>query len=120
MHETEPCRPRRFLRFSLRGLLVLVAVCSVWLGIAFHRAREQSQAVAAIQASGGFVYYDYHIVDDAPEPSLTSTVPGWLLENLGIDFFHDVVDVTFDEKTSEDDLAVLECLPKTRMVWLCG
>jgi hypothetical protein len=35
---------RRFLRFSMRGLLVLVAVCSVWLGIAFHRAREQAQA----------------------------------------------------------------------------
>jgi len=34
---------RRFLRFSVRGLLVLVAVCSVWLGIAFQRAREQAR-----------------------------------------------------------------------------
>jgi hypothetical protein len=35
------------LRFSLRGLLVLVAICSVWLGMAFQRAREQVRAVAA-------------------------------------------------------------------------
>jgi hypothetical protein len=41
-----PISLRRFLRFSLRGLLVLVAVCSVWLGIAFQRAQEQARAAA--------------------------------------------------------------------------
>jgi hypothetical protein len=43
---------RRLVQFSLRGLLVLVAICSVWLGIAFHPARQQARAVAAIKSGG--------------------------------------------------------------------
>jgi hypothetical protein len=57
--QPEPSRFRGLLQFSLRALLVLVAVCSVCLGIAFHRAREQARAVSLIESLGGTVTYDY-------------------------------------------------------------
>jgi hypothetical protein len=89
-----PKRGRRFLRFSLRGLLVVVAICSVWLGIAFHRAREQARLVALIEANGGHVFYDYHEVDSKIFVDATSRTPAWLLDSLGVDFFHDVAHVS--------------------------
>src|SRR5687767_4676313 len=93
----------RFLRFSLRGLLVVVAICSVWLGIVFHRAREQARAVAAIKSAYGYVFYDYQRTEwDSFDQWGTSDVPRWLLENLGVDFFHDVTLVVFDVLPIED------------------
>jgi hypothetical protein len=88
---------RRWLRYSLRTLLVLITALGIWLGIAFQRAREQAHAVARIRDFGGYVFYDFHGVES---PSYnqwqTSKVPHWLLENLGVDFFHDVRLVVFD------------------------
>ena len=40
---------RRFLRFSVRGLIVLVLVIGVWLGWLVRSARIQREAVAAIR-----------------------------------------------------------------------
>src|SRR5688572_15339926 len=82
-----PPKPwRRFLRFSLCGLLVLVAVCSVLLGIAFHRAREQARAVAIIEAHCGSVMYDYNqMMTDYFDVKARSRMPEWLLESLGED-----------------------------------
>ena len=51
------------MQFSLRALFVLVAVCSICFGLAFHRAREQARAVAAIKSAGGYVFYDYQGVE---------------------------------------------------------
>jgi len=95
--------PRQFLRFTLRGLLVLVAVCSVWLGIAFQRAREQAREVAAIRSAGGDVYYEYQGLDyddrrwDLVDVYATSRLPVWLLNALGVDFLHDVTFVDVNE-----------------------
>jgi hypothetical protein len=107
-----PRRTRRFLRFSLRALLIVVAICSVWLGIAFHRAREQARAVAGIKAVPGYVFYDFQV--DAAEgidPSATSDVPSWLLDSLGVDFFHNVTVVGFEgPPVTDDQLAAIESL----------
>src|SRR5262245_59740812 len=117
-----PKRGRRFLRFSLRGLLVVVAICSVWLGIAFNRAREQARAVAAIRAMGGNVQYDFYTSGFDPftaGPEPTSELPGWLLESLGIDFFHDVTQAQFvGVGITDDDLWILEALPQIRQVFI--
>jgi hypothetical protein len=114
--EQRSTSPRRFLRFSLRGLLVLVAVCSVWLGIVFHRAREQARAVAAIRAAHGYVVYDYQGGESGP--FATSEVPSWLLDNLGVDFFHNVTDVLFDRVPVNDDvLAAVSRLPEVRYLF---
>jgi hypothetical protein len=49
---------RRWFRFSLRTLLILMTVLGVWLGFTVHRVRLQSRAVQAIEAAGGQIAYD--------------------------------------------------------------
>ena len=47
---------RRWLRFSLRTLLVLMTVLGValgWLGVQVNRVRKQRDAVAWVQQVGG-------------------------------------------------------------------
>jgi hypothetical protein len=122
--EATPPR-RRWLRYSLRTLLVLIAALGIWLGIAFHRAREQARAVAALKSHAG-VYYDYQVlnlnsIEDALQSideSATSDVPEWLLDGLGVDFFHDVTLVYLfgDPPADDNTLAALTPLRKLRFL----
>jgi hypothetical protein len=114
-----PPKPwRRFLRFSLRGLLVLVAVCSVWLGIAFHRAREQARAVAIIKHHSGYIVYDYNQLPTGFfDFKARSGIPEWLLDILGEDFFHDVTYVKAD-RVRDDVLEVICGLREIRLLIL--
>ncbi len=53
-------KPRRRLQFSLRTMLVLVVICSLpcgWLGMKLKQAKEQREAVNAIERLGGIVLY---------------------------------------------------------------
>jgi hypothetical protein len=73
---------RRFLRFSLRTLLVSVVVLSVplgWFAMQIERARRQREAVRAIVEVGGTVTYTLR----ADEPELWAgcekePIPTWL------------------------------------------
>ena len=51
-----PAKRRRWLRFSLRGLLLLTAIVACWLGVQVNKAREQQAAIAAIDEAGGTVW----------------------------------------------------------------
>jgi len=48
---------RRFLRFSVRWMIVIVLVIGGWLGWLVRNARIQRDAVAAITKAGGDVIY---------------------------------------------------------------
>jgi internalin A len=48
---------RRYLRFSVRGLIVLVLMIGLGLGWLVRSARIQREAVAAINRAGGSVHY---------------------------------------------------------------
>ena len=79
---------RRWLRFSLRGLFVIVTVIAIWMGISVHQIRTQRDAVRQIQAAGGTVMYDYHEVS----PRTVSTAgkprgPEWLRNLAGPELF---------------------------------
>ena len=50
-------RPK--LRFSLRLLLLVVTLLSLWLANQANRAKRQKLAVSAVQEFGGQVRYDY-------------------------------------------------------------
>jgi len=49
---------RRYLRISLRAMLVAVLLCGVALGMFVHRAERQRAAVAEIERLGGYVGYE--------------------------------------------------------------
>ena len=50
---------RRWLRLSVRGLMILVLILGGGLGWIVHRAKTQRVAVAAIEKAGGWVRYDW-------------------------------------------------------------
>src|SRR5436305_7011209 len=85
---TPPCR-RRWLRFSLRTLLLACVVLGIffgWLGNTVIRVRRQRQVVAQIGAVGGQVCYDYrrylgligdhHNYSPPPGPKLVNALFG--------------------------------------------
>jgi hypothetical protein len=43
----------RLLRFSLRGILLIVSDFAIWLGIAVHQIRTRHAAVNQSQPAGG-------------------------------------------------------------------
>jgi len=82
-----PSKPRRrWFQFSLRTLLVLLTVLCVWLGVTVNRARKQREAVAAIEALGGYVRYEYQYGSGQEPPG-----PKWLRELIGEEYFVSVV-----------------------------
>ena len=78
---------RRWFRFSLRTLLLLVTLCSVgfaWFGLKVHRSREQRAAVEALEKIGAVVRYGY---DPQYRDGSLSGTP-WLRAYLGRRLLH--------------------------------
>ena len=88
-------------QFSIRSLLVLtvaVAIPCSWLAVEMKAAREQREAVEAIQEVNGYVAYDWQFVSDEILRTSNCRIaqppgPVWLRNLLGDDFFGSVSDV---------------------------
>ncbi len=84
---------RRFLRFSVRGLIIVVLVIGVWLAWIVRCARIQREAVAALQTAGGTVHYngERRVPWDGPDEftiyGARPMAPPWLIDLVGIDYF---------------------------------
>ena len=116
-------RPRRWLRFSLRALLVLVTVFGVWLGIKVNQARRQKEAVAALKALGMHFYYAHQRDDAYPHgiaPGRELDVPEWLDNLAGPDFFRTVISVQGSSPVSDEDLFHLAGLPYIERLYVTG
>jgi hypothetical protein len=96
-----PCR--RFLRFSVRGLIVLVLVVGAGLGWLVREARIQRDAVAAIKRAGGSVRYDWEWRNGNAAPR--NCPPKWLEDSLGVDYFGQVVVVALTPSAPDAALA---------------
>lgn len=105
---------RRRLQFSLRTLLVALTIISIWLGIEINADRRKREAVDAIQAAGGKVFYDYQLrFPGGFARNADPNAPRWLRKLLGDDFFGDVVDVDLNRAQINDEwLARLNDLPR--------
>ena len=74
---------RRYLRISLRGLIVLVLVLGSVLGWIVSRAKVQRDAVAAIERAGGSVKYEWEWKDGRFNPTEKPWWPKWLMDHIG-------------------------------------
>ncbi len=62
---------RRFFRYSLRTLMLVVTVFCVWMGITANQARDQKQAVEVVLGLGGTVLYEHEIDGfESPDPRI--------------------------------------------------
>lgn len=118
--------PRRWLRFSLRSLLLVVTGLSIWLGLHLDAVRRQSAAIAEVKRLGGRACYDYQYAGDGELTEGESPSPVWLFGWLGPDFFHDVVFVDMSRnadgqentQTTDEIKAVLPDFRELRTLYL--
>ena len=114
--------PRRFLRISLRTLLIVTTLAGAWLGYEINLARRQKESVAAVRRLGGWVYYDYQLNGEKYDPTGQSPVPnflrGWLDEDLVSTVVHvnlvynDVGPRLDNQQTTDEGLRHLGGFPK--------
>lgn len=96
-----PEHRRRYPTFSLRTFFVTLTACAVWLGIIVHQAREQREAVKAIETLDASVSYDWGFTDPR-RPS----GPDWLRRIVGDDYFQTatVVSIWTPEPVTHSDV----------------
>ena len=98
MPEPTPITCRRWLRFSVRTLFVLMLLVSVPLAWKANRVQSQRQAVWEIRNAGGTIRYSYqrsHEMNafDNDVKGAVAPGPAWIRSVVGDDFFADVVSV---------------------------
>src|ERR1051325_8598191 len=116
-------RPERWPQFSLRGLLLTLTILSVWLGVKVQHTTAQKRVVAAIRSDFGHSIYDYQWPTETSTVDLqaTSPVPQWLIDLLGVDFFHDVVYVVLDSPSVTDaTLERLDAFAQLKFVFIAN
>jgi hypothetical protein len=119
--EAKPARPRRrWLRFSLRTLLVGVTLLCVALGFWVNGAQRQRRAVAAVWAIGSRVevQYDYQAPGAAVEGELPA--PDWLCRLLGVDYFAEMTSVLIPTGSTDATAAHMGGLPALVVLSLDG
>jgi hypothetical protein len=80
--ETPRKRPWwRYLRLSVRGLMLVVLAVGGCLGWWLHLARVQRQAVAAIRGAGGTISYERDVPGDPSTPGWRR----WVAEHVDVD-----------------------------------
>ena len=110
---------RRYLRFSLRGLIVIVLVIGAGLGWVVRNARIQRDAVAAIQrGTTAFVRYDWEWKDGEEITGGAPWGPNWLVDRLGVDYFGHVTSVTRWD-SADSDMPFVQIGQLSRLEDLC-
>jgi hypothetical protein len=116
---TDPIsRPwRRYPRFSVRGLIVLVLLIGRGVGWMVRGARIQREAVTAITRVGGSVQYDW---EDAEGniPGKPPWAPRWLADLIGIDYFGHVISVTLSRTEAGTVIEQVGLLDQVEMLML--
>jgi hypothetical protein len=96
---------RRFLRFSVRGLIVFVLVIGVWLGWVVRQAQVQRDAVSAINRAGGHITYDIDLRNEVFPWNKLSACRRVIGEYVGIDVVSHVIYAHIDVTPSNNDAA---------------
>ncbi|MEZ6072837.1 MAG: hypothetical protein R3C10_21880 [Pirellulales bacterium] len=112
---------RRWFRFSLRTLLIVMILFAVWCGNASYKAQRQKRALEALGKLDLRIHFDYQKRGSGGY-STKSQLPGpeWLSRLIGEDYFRDVVEVStaFGGPMSSEGMVHLAALPNIESLYL--
>ena len=119
---------RRRFRYSLRILIVAIAVVAAWLAWFVVPAVQQREAVAHFQDKGGMVFYEYQcdeagvLLPHAERYRVKPRGPRWLRRLSGVDLFNKAVVLDLSAvEVRDEDLGPLGDLPRLQsLVFLRG
>jgi hypothetical protein len=123
-------RKRRWLTFSLRGALLLLAILAVFLAREVSRVRTERRVARQIRDLGGDVFPGYRDDESGkPKGFVPTGVPKWLIDFVGEDYFLTIVTVNFDDvptkphtvhasQATDEVLALLKETPNVRELLL--
>ncbi len=109
---------RKFPRFSVRGLIVVVLVIGAGLGLIVRQTHVQRDAVAAITKTDGSVLYDWQWSNGKLNPQGNPGAPKWLVDLIGIDYFGHVTEATLTRKATDAELAQVGRLIRLQVLTL--
>ena len=110
---------RRSLQFKLRSFLLILAIVCIWLGWYSVRVQQQREAVDWVLKNGGAVRYDYEYQGQKFIPDSQPSVPKWLLDTLGAEYFSAVTWVKLSNMPKQvSDVTPLAGLANLKELWL--
>lgn len=118
---------RRWLQFSLRGLLVALTLLGVWLGLHVERVKRQQLAVAVWSGLGADISYRHELTRAKNgtlyfDSSVPPPGPVAVRRLLGDKHFETPVrlHLVTSQKISADDFAALAGLPELQTLEIYG
>ena len=106
-----------WFRVSLRTALVVVTLLCVLLAVKAKQIRDQKQAVDAIRAAGGRIYFDDQLDPDSCAPVNATWARRWLNKYVGSDYVAKVSLVTLyptKDSTADEQVEMLAGIPYLR------
>jgi Leucine Rich repeat len=109
-----------YVRFSIRGLIVLVLLIGAGLGWLVRRAHVQRDAIVAIRRAGGSVLYDWEWNNGKSVPGGIPWASKWLVDLIGIDYFAHVTSVSLRPTPSDSAIVEVGRLTQLERLQLIG
>jgi hypothetical protein len=119
MEQTKP--RRRWLKFSLGGLLLAITLLCLLFGWQADRVARQRRAVEMVERLGGYVAYEHQWYESPPfshyNPRIEPRGPRWLRGLVGEDWFRTVALVSFERGIGADRTTASVPKPVTIAEW---
>jgi internalin A len=93
--------PRRYLRVSVRALILFVLLFGAATGWIVRSARIQRAAALAIKKDCVSLLYDWQRYSGKPASKGTPRAPAWLTDLIGVDYFGHVTDVAVNARATD-------------------
>jgi internalin A len=106
---------RKFVRFSVRRLILVVFVIGAGLGWIVRQAHIQRDAVAEIMKAGGSVRYDWDWSEGKSIPGGECWAPRWIVDIIGVDYFGQVTVVILYPCSTASEQAIVQVGRLTRL-----
>jgi hypothetical protein len=108
------------VRFSIRGLIVLVLLIGAGLGWLVRSAYVQRDAVAAIRRAGGSFSYDWEWNNGKSVPGGKPRAPKWLVGLIGVGCFAHVTSVWLESAPTYGAIVEVGHLTQLERMQLVG